>query len=341
MNNRALGKWMVLIAMLFVLTACGKSAPSEKQIAKDLPEEARTIYIDIDDNGEESFVLDVQNIEIEKRQTNEKDDTVYCTITMENDEYRYVGDYILYYNYYDKGGWILDNWLDSTDSDGNSSGEIIPLSGVTQDVADMRISYYYFDSYSCKNRDFSAETYEEEWGTWNYYYTKFIYDVAYDGAWCDYDGEVTLGYNFYGSEGRYGTWTAELGYDNPFDCSELVGVWKAALQDDSWLTADFEMDIQSFDEENGVAALSANLTEQWFGGDEEVSDTDGVIDASYWVDTWGEYDDDLGEYTGEYDPPRVMLNFSLGEDSCDVTIGNDETTVYYPSYGTEELYYVS
>lgn len=48
--------------------------------------------------------------EVIKRQSNaeDKEDIVYCTLTAENSFYRTQRQYRLLYNFYDEGGWILD-----------------------------------------------------------------------------------------------------------------------------------------------------------------------------------------------------------------------------------------
>jgi hypothetical protein len=54
----------------------------------------------------------LRTVTIEKRQTNknEKSDSIYCQLHFSNDEKNYYCYYALLYQYYDKGGWILENY---------------------------------------------------------------------------------------------------------------------------------------------------------------------------------------------------------------------------------------
>ena len=60
--------------------------------------------------------MQVSTLTIEKRQTGGKTDVAYCVINLKNDFYQCTKYITLYYNYYDKGGWILDNWSPYQDS---------------------------------------------------------------------------------------------------------------------------------------------------------------------------------------------------------------------------------
>lgn len=61
--------------------------------------------------SEINFASFSDGVTINKRQTNkdDKEDTVYVTIYGSNDYAYQEYDCVLYYIYYDKGGWILDN----------------------------------------------------------------------------------------------------------------------------------------------------------------------------------------------------------------------------------------
>ena len=54
-----------------------------------------------------------KDVEIVKRQTNKenKEDFVFCNLVMENDYFRTCVQAELTYNYYDQGGWILDEYI--------------------------------------------------------------------------------------------------------------------------------------------------------------------------------------------------------------------------------------
>jgi len=77
----------------------------------------------------EPHALKVVELAIEKRQTNidKKEDVVYCTILFKNALIERTTNCVLYLNYYDKGGWVLDNCTVKTVSD-------TPLAPPTNDL---------------------------------------------------------------------------------------------------------------------------------------------------------------------------------------------------------------
>ena len=89
-----------ILALLF-MTGCGMSVKNEDQILDDVENYESEI----------NFFGFSDAVTIEKRQTNKdnKEDTVYVTLYGSNDYAYQEYDCVLYYNYYDKGGWILDN----------------------------------------------------------------------------------------------------------------------------------------------------------------------------------------------------------------------------------------
>lgn len=325
MNNKKKTCFSVVFLALFCMlciTACSPSVPSEKQIAEDLPEDTRTIYIN---NGleEESLLLDVTDVSITKRQTNEKDDTVYCTVTMENEDYRYIAEYILYYNYYDQGGWILDNCC--TDPVGTAGMEIIPLTGLSEETANSEMDCYYFDSCSLTDQSFenSSDDYYSE-----YYTSCFDYAVEYTNTYCSYSGTVSLDYYFY-SEGTYGYWQYDfLQYNDTFKW-DVSGTWETESTNEltnltNYLKNDtLTVTIESIDTENSVVNASASNSHEdsivWFAdeGPRMVEHgTDGMVSESFYFDygydpTYTSEDefDDYFDHTTRYEPP--CLKFSI------------------------------
>lgn len=96
-----------------LLTSCGiPKPPNEDQIANSLPNDLSTVIIanPFDDMNSDVYEMNIKEVVIEKRQTNEKSDTAYCRVTLENEYYRFTKHLELNYNYYDKGGWILDRY---------------------------------------------------------------------------------------------------------------------------------------------------------------------------------------------------------------------------------------
>lgn len=106
---------LILFAMLLctILSSCGIPKPPEnEQIIQDLPEEITTIIIEnpFDLTNADVYEMEVKNLLIEKRQTDGKSDLIYCIIDLENQYYHYTKYIQLNYNFYDQGGWILDQY---------------------------------------------------------------------------------------------------------------------------------------------------------------------------------------------------------------------------------------
>lgn len=77
----------------------------------------------------------VNSVEIEKRQTNidDKEDIVYCNVVISNEYYQTDLQIKLVYDYYDDGGWVLEeNEITSNNS--------VPIKGI--ELKDCNIAYY-------------------------------------------------------------------------------------------------------------------------------------------------------------------------------------------------------
>ena len=105
------GLAVLLLLSLFVFSSCGESRKvSDKQLVNDLSvnETIATIF--------KSELFETEPFEyfshnITKRQTNpeKKEDIIYCNLTVSNKNFSVNADCVLNYNYYDEGGWILDD----------------------------------------------------------------------------------------------------------------------------------------------------------------------------------------------------------------------------------------
>lgn len=103
--------WLCLLSLGLIMALCscgGKSVPDENQIKSEIPDYVTELTID-NPFGGSTERFEITSLEIEKRQTEDKEDTSWCLIQMQNDYYSVQRYVICYYNYYDKGGWILDD----------------------------------------------------------------------------------------------------------------------------------------------------------------------------------------------------------------------------------------
>ncbi|MBD5163068.1 MAG: hypothetical protein HDT14_13870 [Oscillibacter sp.] len=111
-KNCAVCFFLSAILCIF-LASCGiPKPPDESQIAEDLPTNITIRFIENPFDATNTYVCEmtVTSVAVEKRQTNEKEDIVYCTIELEDTHYRFIKHLKLNYNYYDQGGWCLDEY---------------------------------------------------------------------------------------------------------------------------------------------------------------------------------------------------------------------------------------
>lgn len=106
----------ISIIMMIVLSSCGARRPPQKaRIIKDLSEELSDVKIinPLSSTSVETVHVDIKDLVIEKRQTNDKSDIVFCTVELRNNTYCFTRYLRLSYVYYDQGGWILEDYDDS------------------------------------------------------------------------------------------------------------------------------------------------------------------------------------------------------------------------------------
>lgn len=100
--------------LCIIITSCSSipKPPTETQIADELPDDITTIVIEnpFDYTNADVYKMNIEAVSIEKRQTNGKNDVVYCIIELANEYYHFTKYMKLEYNYYDQGGWCLDKY---------------------------------------------------------------------------------------------------------------------------------------------------------------------------------------------------------------------------------------
>lgn len=98
---------VVLFAMMFMilLSACGTKAPSEKELKAMVPDEVLQYYFD-----GVLYTSTIEKFEIMRQRTDENTDISDCKITLKGAEINRTEYITLTSLYWDKGGWMLDNW---------------------------------------------------------------------------------------------------------------------------------------------------------------------------------------------------------------------------------------
>lgn len=110
-------RWVYNIAatvILITLSACGASAPNEKQLVEDLQAQAFSEQFAVQTISDlETYELlpyAITDLEIDKRDTIDADDTVWFSFTADNSAIEYQGTGTAYYHKYTEGGWQLDSF---------------------------------------------------------------------------------------------------------------------------------------------------------------------------------------------------------------------------------------
>ena len=99
---------VTLLIFCFFLVGCN-SVPSEDEIASFFTDEFTSEITEYYIEGSlESF--DIEDVELLRRQTNDKTDTADCNILLSHSNYEGKVNATLHFEYYDQGGWQLFDW---------------------------------------------------------------------------------------------------------------------------------------------------------------------------------------------------------------------------------------
>lgn len=180
------------------------SFPSENQMAKDIDSfGANVISLE---NGE--YTLKTKSIKIDKAKKDTEQYLVYCTATQESDMFKANNSYVMTYNYYDIGGWVLDEcYVENVDMTPKIS---IP-EGEARDYADGGNNFTSLE-YSETEKVSDVQYIFHYVGKYEYTYMDDIYNID---VTCTYDNEY--GWSLYSEEissyhdwsKMYGTWSGE------------------------------------------------------------------------------------------------------------------------------------
>lgn len=241
----------IVIRYLFCLVVCGfamcgltacsiPKPPAKEQIAKDLPSDLTTAIIEnpFDATDADVYEMDVTEIVIEKRQTNEKDDTVYCWVELENEYYHFIKYVTLNYNFYDQGGWILDGYSEYAPAE----WEVV---GVPFDADDVSSVLDYGIASS------GTITSDLQGGVVKY---SFLIEDAHNNG--TYKGVAVVECQFDGQK-----WTFEKETDDVQFIWDIVGTWKyCEIEETSYSSTinEIVVTIEDFDQ----GSMSINGT--WY-----------------------------------------------------------------------------
>lgn len=195
---------ILTVILLCVLCSCGTPGKSEKEIVTDL-KNSETLgksetEIVADLKNSETFIsptAEIDNYEIEKRQTDEnnRSDIIYITVHATDKQWNGTLSYIMEYELYNDG-WILESVQRNYDGPWEISG----LTD-TQLIADVENSDYYFmewdlttESIEISNRGYNSNAttlYEADYSIdltahdtlFDYYASYDVFYEIVDGVW--------------------------------------------------------------------------------------------------------------------------------------------------------------
>ena len=201
---------------ILVMSGCQSipAPPDEEAISEYLPSILTDPYV-----NDAPLNLPLSNVEIEKRQTNEKDDHVYFHYEMSDGDYILTGGYYFYYVYYDEGGWILENtseygatelrYTGSDFPDWPMSVDLLPFEWVLEQVAALK--YDSIEEVDCKKID--DRTFQ------------FTYNVQKKVSDCNYSGNVKVNYTLQESGCLDFDWVSEVDSSEITRTMDIVGTY--------------------------------------------------------------------------------------------------------------------
>ena len=165
---------------LLITTGCGTKEKTINEIKDELNNSS---FIEENIGTDENY--SISDISLIKRNTQESEDELYCTIIIEGDTVSISQDYKLTYNYYSSGGWILDEYITTSES------TIRPLKGVDDDVVNvtMEEQMEYTYDYKIEEHDTDLESMSD----------KVTVSVSNKGNIFHASGTILLYYSFNGT----------------------------------------------------------------------------------------------------------------------------------------------
>jgi len=183
----------------------------------------------------------VYDYQIMKRQTNldNKEDIIFCQITVSNTYIRSTLNYKMVYNLYDVGGWIMDEY----DLESHCS---VPLMGIDENLPEL------FEEFSIVDREtrLSEMTDEIEYSFYDKYYEKhatvtFVFDQR-KGWYIEEDETVEV-------------WNDGTVYINPIPIVDLKKAFNgtfARVADRYDGSNSYDLKINNYDEKTNTVIIS-------------------------------------------------------------------------------------
>lgn len=183
LNNKKL--WIIAGAIIFIIimiisvNAFATRALSANRIAKILPDEILGYYSD---------KMALNDIAIQKRQKDGKKDIVYTVIEMEDDKVHTTAYIKLTINYYNKAGWIIDDWQ-------HQGATYFPLKPPSEDMVKGTLQRNYSEYEITLKSSFEDSLAEGR--------CIYTYEVESERPTLTYYGDIVVGCDFSESSGEW------------------------------------------------------------------------------------------------------------------------------------------
>lgn len=174
----------------------------------EIKEDLGTSEIMMDFGTDEDYYI--SDITLIKRNTKEESDNVFCTITVNGDTRQFIQDYELVYNHYTTGGWILDEYMPTSEQ------VILPLTGVDDSIIVNTVAQNI--SGDCECEIINHETHLDP----DFMTDSITVSVSHYNDFCHISGTLALDYMFNGIDWELLEISHGEDYTESYD---YVGTW--------------------------------------------------------------------------------------------------------------------
>ena len=329
---------LIITMLVLCLTSCDNSAESgtgsergnsqerlvfddadrplgERELATVIPDDVFTFLI----NGE-TTTMAITEVTIERRQTNNKEDVVYAVIEMENDYTHRTEYYRLTINFYDIGGWQID------DFESYQSFVAIPINPPSDNFAQSDTVSQYV------NQGYEVSFLSSNTANWESGESSFVFEVSREERFYSHGGTVTANIRFNESQNSWRVdnitpnihSTLKSATLNGVVSTDILGEWEANWTQRSLMNAEirysFQMRITNVTETHiYVSGRVANV--QWVEGN--------MYDIGF---------DTIFEYRIEVEDNNYILRGEIDYDEspgrqCRITVRDGNITIIHGHRG--------
>lgn len=218
----------VTLIIATVLSGCGLKPPSEKELEAMIPQEILTYYLD----GNE-YQSSISQLEITRRQTNEKDDYAECLVDLVDSNLNRRVYISFTTKYYDKGGWMLEDW------NIYKSEEYLAIENScdTNMLAEKSVDI-------CRECDLEASMVSE---TESENCVTMVFEVIGQGVYWSASGEVVSKTILTTDDDyeypKHYIWDTEFDFSSVDDEWNLIGAWHGTPSSDNFFMPDTKYDV--------------------------------------------------------------------------------------------------